>query len=838
MVKMGSLLMVVLAGLVAAEEMKMEMNANPMRRVVTMLQMMSKKVEAEGEKGQEMFEKFMCYCKTSMATLAQSIEDAETKIPQLESDLKEAESSSTQLTEDIATHKADRDAANEAVSKATAIREKEAGEFAKESSEDKSNLAAMEKALAAIEKGMAGSFLQTNAAAVLRRLTMSQEMSNGDRDLLASFLSEGSSQQYAPASGEIVGILKQMKDTMASDLAEIEAQESEAKAGFEGLVAVKEKEIAAAQEALESKMKRSGEIAVEIVNLKEDLDDTKTSLAEDKQFLADLEKNCATKEAEWEGICKTRQEELIAIADTIKILNDDDALDLFKKAVPAAGSASLLQLQVSSKDLRTQALHALSGARAGDHNTGLDLIALALHGKKVDFNKVLGMIDDMVVILGKEQVDDDDKKAYCEAEFDAADDKKKALERKISDLEKAIEEMTEMSATLASDIKALEEGIVALDKSVALATEQRKDEHADYVQSLAENNAVMGIIDIAKNRLNKFYNPKMYKAPPKRELTEEERITLNMGGTLAPTNPPAGIAGTGVTAFVQVHTFTQEVDAPAPPPETATSHKGAKEESGGVIAMMDMMKADVAKETQEMEFEEKDAQEDYEKMVNDAAAKRAADTKSIEEKTAAKANLEVELVRSKDQKGVEEADLMATKEYIASLHADCDWLIANFELRKGARAGEIDALKKAKAVLSGADYSLVQTSRKSRKTSQPLGHPPPTPAVDEPATMGEDKAYNTKDDACQSCKFYASQSCAMYKTCLCHSTNAFFGIAGLPKPSDQDNWHWACAAAGDKYTPCFQLSEVTGGSTAAGQDKAYQDNFGDMVDPNKPKCPV
>jgi len=500
-------LLVLLAGLslVSAEEM----NANPMRRVVTMLQMMSKKVEAEGEKGQEMFEKFMCYCKNSMETLAQSIEDAETKIPQLESDIKEAESSSTQLLEDIETHKADRDAAKAAVAQATAIREKEAGEFAKESAEDTSNLEAMAKALAAIEKGMAGSFLQTTAASVLRRLTMSQDMSNSDRDLLSSFLTVGDSQGYAPASGEIVGILKQMKDTMAADLAEVTEQENEAKANFDGLVAAKEKEIASAQAALESKMKRSGDVAVEIVNLKEDLDDTQKSLEEDKKFLADLKKNCATKEAEWAAICKTRSEELIAIADTIKILNDDDALELFKKTIPSAGSASLLQLQASSKELRTQALQVLAGARKADnHNTGLDLIALALKGKKVDFGKVLGMIDDMVVLLGKEQVDDDTKKAYCEEEFDKADDKKKGLERKISDLEKAIAEMTEMSDTLVKEIAGLEDGIVALDKSVALATEQRKEEHTDFVQSLAENNAVMGIIDVAKNRLNKFYNPR------------------------------------------------------------------------------------------------------------------------------------------------------------------------------------------------------------------------------------------------------------------------------------------------------------------------------------------
>merc|ERR1719214_27372 len=164
------------------------------------------------------------------------------------------------------------------IAKATSMREKDAAAFLKESTEDKSNLEALTKALAAIEKGMAGAFLQTNSAAALRRLSLSQDMSNADRDLLSSFLVGGAKQGYAPASGEIVGILKQMGDTMEKDLAEVLAAEDEAKKHFEELVAAKEKEIAAATKAIEEKTKRTGEVAVEIVNLKEDLDDTSESL--------------------------------------------------------------------------------------------------------------------------------------------------------------------------------------------------------------------------------------------------------------------------------------------------------------------------------------------------------------------------------------------------------------------------------------------------------------------------------------------------------------------------------------------------------------------------------
>lgn len=686
-----------------ATGLQTEAAANPIRRVVTMLQMMQKKIEAEAVKEKEMFDKFMCYCKSGKETLAKSIEDAETKITQLESEIKGASGEKAQLDEDLASHKNDRAEAKSAMAKATAMREKDAAAFAKESAEDKANLASLTSALAAIEKGMAGGFLQTNAAAALRRLTLNQDITNHDRETLTEFLEQGHSLDYAPASGEIVGILKQMKDTMEKDLAEVLAEEEAAKKEYDELMAAKQKEVDSLTKAIEEKTKRVGEVAVDLVNLKEDLDDTTETVAEDKKFLADLEKTCELKVKEWDMRCKTRQEELLALSDTVKILNDDDALELFKKTLP---SASFLQVMVTDKEARREALRAFSGFSKKGQGVDMQLILMALHGKKVDFSKVITMIDDMVVLLGKEQEADDTKKAYCEEEFDKADDKKKALERSISDLEKFIEEAKESVTTLTQEIKNLEDGIVKLDRDVVQATEMRKEEHEEFTATLAANNAAMKLIDFAKNRMQKFYNPKLYKPPPKRELTEEERITLNMGGTLAPTNPPGGIAGTGV--FTQVHTDTTATKAAPPPPPEATFGGKKSEESGGVIAMMDMMIADIKKEIQEMEFDEKDAQEEYEIMVNEAAEKRAADTKSIEEKTAVKAGLEDEIVKNGDQKAAEEAELMATKQYIADLHADCDWLINNFQTRKDARANEIDALKKAKAVLSGADYSLLQ----------------------------------------------------------------------------------------------------------------------------------
>merc|ERR1719337_252018 len=182
-----------------------------------------------------------------------------------------------------------------------------------------------------------------------------------DRQMLVSFLagSQQDEQGYAPASAEIVGILKQMKDEMEKDLAELKAAEASAIQSYEEMMAAKKKEVESLTMAIEEKMTRVGELGVEIATMKNDLEDTQEDLAEDIKFLEDLKKNCATKAKEWEAICKSRQDELIALQETIKILNDDDALELFKKAIP---SASLLQLEGTSAAFRARVLRILREA--------------------------------------------------------------------------------------------------------------------------------------------------------------------------------------------------------------------------------------------------------------------------------------------------------------------------------------------------------------------------------------------------------------------------------------------------------------------------------------------
>jgi len=659
-----ALVLVLLAftGTWAAHE-STSLTANPIRRVVTLLQNMQKKVEEEGVKEKKLFEKFMCYCKNGLGDLKSTIDAAEAKVPKVTSALAEGEALKEQLEKDIGELKGGTGDAKATIAKATGIREKEAAAFARDSADKKTNIAALKKAIAAIEAGMAGKFLQTSTenVATLQQLVINMDMSSTDRDMLTSFLSQGTG--YAPASGEILGMLKQMLETMQKELDEITTAEDKAVKDFESLIAAKEKELNANTGAMEAKIERAAEVGLEIVEMKEDLDDTQKALVEDKKFLAELEKDCGTKEEEWNKRCKIRAEELLAIGDTIKILNDDDALDLFKKTLP---SASLLQLQVTSAEVKLQALAALKASK-GDSR--IDFIALALRSKGQNvFDKVIGMIDEMVVLLGEEQMQDDEKKKYCEAELDKTEDEKKELERKVDDLLKAQEEGKDTLATLGEDIEALADGIKALDKQVAEATENRKEESTEYKEEMAANVGAKKLLELAKGRLAKFYSPKSAAA-----------------------------------SFMTVSLHGSGGAAPPPPPETWGAYKKQTEEAGGILGMLQTMIADVEKEITESKTEEKNAQEEYETLIADSGEKRRMDSKSLSDKESAKADLEKALQQMAKEEKTTKFEVMATAETLKDLHLECDWLLNNFEARKEARSGEMDALKKAKAVLSGAE---------------------------------------------------------------------------------------------------------------------------------------
>merc|ERR1719210_1524436 len=205
-----------------------------------------------------MFDKFMCYCKTAGGDLEASIKAGKAKIVSLEELLKSGKAEMEQLEADLKEHEASRAEAKEAMAAATALREKEAAAFAKLAEDYTTNLAALAKAIPAIENGMTGAFLQTVAASSLKKFTMEKaDIPDETRQEVMSFLSGQG--EYAPQSGQIVGILKQMEEEMAKSLDEAKAAEAEAIKTYDALMAAKEKEVEALNAQIEAKLTRKGE---------------------------------------------------------------------------------------------------------------------------------------------------------------------------------------------------------------------------------------------------------------------------------------------------------------------------------------------------------------------------------------------------------------------------------------------------------------------------------------------------------------------------------------------------------------------------------------------------
>merc|ERR1719352_1476656 len=271
------------------------------------------------------------------------------------------------------------------------IRETEKEEYTSALGEQKEDLEALTGAIAAIEKGM-GSFLQTAAAGrAIRAAKKSTDVDDYEKSQVMAFLQgkQNPFGDYSPASGEIMGILKAMKDEMDKDLNGAVAAEEAAATGFAELAAAKNSEISAASSAIESKTVRSGDLAVATTTMADDIEDTTAEMKETQAFVANLAAQCATKKKEWAERQKMRAEEVSAISEAIKILNDDDALDLFKKTLSLAQSEKsfLQEASTSSRVLRARDLVSSlrSGAKAKDAT--LALLEFSLKAKKVDFSK-------------------------------------------------------------------------------------------------------------------------------------------------------------------------------------------------------------------------------------------------------------------------------------------------------------------------------------------------------------------------------------------------------------------------------------------------------------------
>lgn len=666
---------------------------NPIRKIVRLMQDMSAEIEAEKKKEGELFEKFMCICNEYPAELQTTIDSAAKEIESLNGKIEEETALKAKLAEELKQHAVDKDAAAKDLAKATTLREKEAVDYEATAADLKRSIAQLDSAIPALESGAgASALLQDASTSHLKNVIESSAViTDFDKKQVLAFLSEGDSSgsaSYSPSSGEVLGILKQMKDDMAKSLEEAVNADAVAVGGFADLKAAKDQEIELASESIEAKEKKTGELAVSVAQSMDALGDTTDEKADSSKMLTTLVDTCDSKKLEFQARLKLRTDEIAAISEAVGILNDDDALDVFKKAVPAglvetSSQSGFLQTKSGTKKLK-QAVDIIKQASQDHHDIHLQVLLQKLSSKLrskqgPDFGAVKKMIDEMVAVLTTEGEEDLKKKEWCTGELAKADKELATKKEKGESIAASISELEDEIAGLGEDIKALETATAELDKSVASSTETRKEEHAEYVESLQLAEAAVGLIGKAKNRLAKFYNPTIYKAPPKVEKTMEEKIVASYG-------------------FIQRHSTLHKKQLPEIPDLPAYEKKN----SGGVVALMDKIVSDLEKDKAGAEADERHAQAEYVTLMAESQATREQNAKGLVTKKAATAELEAKLVTAKESKAVTAEEVMNAHTFLADLHTSCDFVIDNFEMREQGRTTELESLKSAKAVLSGA----------------------------------------------------------------------------------------------------------------------------------------
>jgi len=648
----------------------------PVTKVITLLKDMQKQLQKEADEDEAIYDKMACWCQTNDREKTQAIKDAEVRIDGLTTKIEELTAGSARLNTEIKNLEKEVAENQDSLDKATAIREKQLAEFNAEEKDLLESVSALKAAITVLSKHHSGGFLQVANNRILGvAATLENELSKhaallqgvlspSERRAAAAFVQAPADyfdaaptfkQSYAPQSGEIFGILRQMLDTFESNLSASQKEEQANQAAYEELKAAKEAEIKAGQDQISTKTGELADTDEKNAQAKVDTDDTKASLSADEQFLGMLKEKCQMTDKEWEERQKTRQLEMEAVSKALEVLSGDDAHDLFTRTFNPA----LLQVSSGSDDKRVAASKVLFAVASKFHNPRLS--ALAYQVKLDAFTRVKKAIDDMIEQLLKEKDDEIKHKDFCNDEFNTnqlqtekKDRQKRDLTAMMEDLEMTIKSLTEAIDTLKAEISEMQ---VQLKR----AGEDRELQNKEFQTTVADQRETQKLLKAALSFLKDFY--------AKKEALLQQK---------------------------------QEPVGPPPPSGFETYKNNAA--SGGVMQLIEQIVADAKSMEAEAIKAEEDSQKAYEDFVKDTNASIEAKSKDIVEKSQARAKAEGALVQTKEELEATLLELEQLSNYNAQLHQSCDFVLKNFDLRQTARDEEVEALRQAKAILSGAKF--------------------------------------------------------------------------------------------------------------------------------------
>jgi hypothetical protein len=651
---------------------------SPVDKVIKLLTDMQTQLQADKKADEEMYDKLSCWCKVNGDGKGTAVEIATTKVSDLNSRIKALTAKSSELDGSIKAQESEVAANKEALASATSMREEAMNKFRDEEKDMILSIDSLKNALVVLEKTLGltqaskQSFLQAKSFTTVRahvRDAMSKRKADdilaeilapSDRDVLQAFL-QGKLKAGSAQGGEIMGVLKQMKTEFESNLADMQGDEGKSVTEFGELKEAKTSEILAGEKMIKEKTALLGKTKVQLAEAKEDLEDTTGAMEADQSFLVDLKERCSVSDKEWEQRSKTRSLEIAAVGETIKILTDDDAHDLF------GSTLSFLQLSSTRRTLskedfaREQASHAL--LREGSKSGRKALVQLSASVRLDAFKKVEEEINGMIADIEKESDDEVHLKAKCKEEFHQNEMETMAIEDTIKDLTTKINDLTSSIDTLEKEIAALKKEILETTIELQRSAELRVKQNKEYQSAIADQKATQSILKKALDRLGKFYAEQFLQLKAKHRHTK------------------------------------QEPGAAAPPPPQGFSEYKSNEGSGSVMTMIEGIITDAKEMEQESIKGEQDAQASYESFVKESYAAIEAAQRSVTNKIEEKAQAEVSKTAAEGDKADADSTAEALAKTKADLHLSCDFVMENFEAREAARKGEIEGLQNTMAQL-------------------------------------------------------------------------------------------------------------------------------------------
>jgi hypothetical protein len=662
----------------AAEDAK----NRPVSKVITLLNDMTKQLEVEAKEDEETYEAMSCWCETNDKGKTKAIADGETTIAELEAAIQSYTALSSKLTTEIGNLNKEVAENTEALEKATAVRKKELAEF---NAEEKSSLGTISSLKGAIGKLAKHheSFLQTtndDGMDFIMQMTnlkfqihkqqgiTSHVLNVNERKVLTSFLqapdkyleTKVSLIQAAP-SAEIFGVLKQMKEGFETNLAASQKDELKAQGEYEDVKHGKEEEIAAGTAQIDTKTNELAETDEKNAQSKKLLAETRATLEADTEFLANLKEQCAIFDKQFEERTKTRQLEIQAVSKAAAFLSSDEAQDLVSKTF------SFVQTQ--SKLTRSQNLKVADALKkVAEEFKDPRISTLAISARLDAFTKVKKSIQDMIDTLSKEQEDEVKHKDFCVEEINTNEKDTQTKEQEKGTLEAKIGDLTETISKLKAKITELKATIADLQVQLKRASEDREKENSEFQVTVADQRATQKLLAGALNILKGFY--------------EKGALVQTRSG--------------------------QEPAGPPPPPGFKTYSKSAQ--SGGVMAMIEQIIADAKAMEEDALKSEEEAQVAYETFVTETNASIDAATKESVTCAENQAKAEATKVETEMNRDGVVDELTALMGENVDLHKSCDYTLKNFDLRQGARQSEMEALKQALSILSGASFgAFLQT---------------------------------------------------------------------------------------------------------------------------------